>query len=137
MSVERQHYEALRWLKTAEEDINAAGVLKSAGLFSHSCFMAQQSAEKAVKALWYRLDADPWGHSIQKLLQDAPHENQAVFSAELLAMATVLDRFYIPARYPNGLPDLTPGTTFTVQDAEMACRYAAEILKEMKADVVK
>jgi HEPN domain-containing protein len=36
----------------------------------------------------------------------------------------VLDRFYIPTRYPNGLPDLTPAEAFTADDAEVCLEYA-------------
>ena len=38
------------------------------------CFLAQQGAEKAMKALWYRMDEEPWGHSVQRLLQDFAHK---------------------------------------------------------------
>jgi len=48
---------------------------------------------------------------------------------------SALDRYYIPARYPNGLPDLTPGTTFVLADAELARRNAAHILQQAR-DVV-
>jgi HEPN domain-containing protein len=30
-----------------------------------------------------------------------------------------LDRYYIPTRYPNGLPDLTPGQVYFRKDAEI------------------
>ena len=30
----------------------------------------------------------------------------------------LLDKFYIPTHYPNGLPDLTLGQTYRKQDAE-------------------
>ncbi len=133
MSRERQHHEALRWLTTAEEDLKAAEALQNAEMFSHCCFMAQQCAEKAVKALWCDLDEDPWGHSVQKLMLDLPADRRGFVSAEMLDMAAALDRFYIPARYPNGLPDLTPGATFHARDAEVAHQGAATILKAIRA----
>jgi HEPN domain-containing protein len=51
MSVDKQAYEASRWLETAEEDLEAARVLLREEKHSHACFLAQQSGEKAVKAL--------------------------------------------------------------------------------------
>jgi len=33
--------------------------------------------------------------------------------------ALLEDRYYIPTRYPNGLPDLTPGQAYFRQDAEV------------------
>ncbi len=67
MSVSKNRHEAERWLLTAEEDLRAVEVLLRAGAFAQACFYAQQSGEKAVKALWYLVDAEPWGHSISLL----------------------------------------------------------------------
>jgi HEPN domain-containing protein len=72
MSLSKNRREAERWLLTAEEDLEAAILLRDARKFSQCCFLAQQSGEKAVKALWYLEDADPWGHSIQRLVTDFP-----------------------------------------------------------------
>lgn len=40
--------------------------------YSWSCFASQQSAEKAIKALYDFLGGDGWGHSIVKLLKELP-----------------------------------------------------------------
>ncbi|HOU21076.1 MAG TPA: HEPN domain-containing protein [Kiritimatiellia bacterium] len=130
MSSERLWHEAQRWLRTAQEDLRASEVLRDAGLFSHSCFLAQQSAEKAVKSIHLIQDRDPWGHGIQKLLADLPEPPPAMVPwQDYLDKAAALDRFYIPARYPNGLPDLTPGTTFTRRDADTALVQARTIVE--------
>ena len=127
MSQDRRLHEARRWLLTAEEDLDAARALRDAGKFSHACFHAQQCGEKALKAVWHSLDEDPWGHSVQKLLADilppAVRERLEAFKEQ----ATLLDRYYIPTRYPNGLPDLTPGQCYLLEDAE-SCIEAAEKL---------
>ena len=68
MSLDKEQYEAQRWLETAREDLDAAKALLEKGKFSHACFFCQQSGEKALKAIWYFLGEDPWGHSIQKLI---------------------------------------------------------------------
>ena len=70
MSTEKNIREAIRWLSTAEDDNDSAVILKENGKFAHSCFHAQQAGEKALKAVWYFADADPWGHSIKKLIED-------------------------------------------------------------------
>ena len=67
MSTEKNIREAIRWLATADDDIDSAVILKNNGKFAHSCFHAQQAGEKALKAVWYFADADPWGHSIGTL----------------------------------------------------------------------
>ena len=40
-----------RWLQQAERDLGAGWALVDAEYFEQACFMAQQAAEKAVKAI--------------------------------------------------------------------------------------
>jgi HEPN domain-containing protein len=124
MSVNKQRHEAGRWLQTAKEDLDAAKVLKDAGKHAQACFFAQQSGEKALKAMWYVADQDPWGHSIQRLVSDFPDPEVFDKLDDWLMRAAGLDRYYIPTRYPNGLPDLTPGQSYFPQDSEQAIEQA-------------
>ncbi len=133
MSLEKQHQEALRWLKTAEEDLGAARGLRSLKKYSHACFLAQQCGEKALKALWYALGHDPWGHSIQKLIKDMPDKAAKQQLKVYLEAGVTLDRYYIPTRYPNGLPDLTPGEVYMKQDADLCIRHASAVLTAVKS----
>lgn len=127
MSQSDNRYQAERWLLTAEEDLRAAQALLEDGFFAQACFQAQQAGEKAVKAIWYLMDADPWGHSVKRLILDFP-EKEKLADLEMLAeKAALLDKFYIPTRYPNGLPDLTPGQIYGKDDAERGIE-AAEML---------
>jgi HEPN domain-containing protein len=112
MSQSKSQYEAQRWWLTAQEDLEVERALHEAGKFSHACFLSQQSAEKAMKALWLFVDDDPWGHSIQKLVMQFPQQ-ALLKDKNWLEYAAFLDKFYIPTRYPNGLPDLTPGQVYT------------------------
>ena len=75
MSKEKNKQEADRWLRTAQDDLDTAVILKDNGKFAHSCFHSQQAGEKAMKAVWYFADADPWGHSIKKLIDDLEYVN--------------------------------------------------------------
>jgi HEPN domain-containing protein len=135
MSIEKNVSEALRWLKTGEDDLDAAVVLRENGKFPQACFYAQQAAEKALKAIWYYRDADPWGHSTRKLIEDFASVDVSLYDRlkSLLRAGTVLDRFYIPTRYPNGLPELTPGEAYLEEDAEECIRQANQILVAVKS----
>ena len=130
MSSEKNRVEAYRWFKTAEDDLDTAEILMANGKYAHACFHFQQAAEKAVKAIFYFEGDDPWGHSVKKLIDDlervdlSAHQSLAAFSRP----ATVLDRFYIPTRYPNGLPDITPDQAFNEQDAATCLDFAGSIL---------
>jgi HEPN domain-containing protein len=133
MSRAKNRYQAERWLLTAEEDLEAARLLMAGGMYPQCCFLTQQSAEKAVKAMWYMLDAEPWGHSVQRLLEEFPRKRAV--SERWIEKAALLDKFYIPTRYPNGLPDLTPGQVYRLKDAESGLEAADTLLKQCRAFV--
>ena len=128
MSRSKNRREAERWLQTAEEDLRAAEVLMQGGSFAQACFYSQQSGEKAVKALWHLIDADPWGHSVQKLIMDFPEKQALPDPGWWIEQAALLDKFYIPTRYPNGLPDLTPGQVYTREDAQRGLETARALV---------
>ncbi|RLG57316.1 MAG: DNA-binding protein [Candidatus Hydrothermarchaeota archaeon] len=122
-------------MATALKDIEAAQVLRREGIYSLACFHAQQAAEKAVKALWHLSDAEPWGHSVQKLIGDLREVDQGLWErmGEFADKAAYLDKMYIPTRYPNSIPDLTPDQVYKDWEAELAVTYARSILEEVKA----
>jgi HEPN domain-containing protein len=132
MSRDKEVYEAKRWVDTAEEDLEAARALMDKEKFSHACFFAQQCGEKALKALWYSLGQDPWGHSIQKLITDLPEDTVKKGMEALVEMGAVLDRYYVPTRYPNGLPDLTPGKFYFKKDADLCIESAQHLLDRVR-----
>jgi HEPN domain-containing protein len=128
MSEGKNRYQAERWLETAEEDLQAAQLLFEGEMYAQACFYCQQGAEKAVKSLWYLVDADPWGHSVQRLVSAFPNREQVPDLKTWIEQAALLDKFYIPTRYPNGLPDLTPGQVYRRQDAEWAMEAARRLV---------
>ena len=129
MGLSEKRHQAERWLHTAREDLKAAEVLLTAGIFAQSCFCAQQAGEKAVKALWRLVDADPCGYSVKKLLLDFPRKAQIKDLEALTERAALLDKFYIPTRYPNGLPDLTPGQIYGKEDAQRGIEAARTLVE--------
>ena len=134
MSTEKLFHEAKRWFATAEGDLDTAKILEKNAKYAHSCFHAQQAGEKALKSIWYFIDADPWGHSIKMLIDGLEEENKEYYREmqKLERFGSVLDRFYIPTRYPNGLPDMTPEMAFSMEDAETCVGYAQEILDTVR-----
>ncbi|MDD5167742.1 MAG: HEPN domain-containing protein [Syntrophales bacterium] len=131
MSTEKNRIEALRWLRTSDDDLDSAIILKENDKFAHSCFHAQQAAEKALKAVWYHSDMDPWGHSIKRLIDDLESADLSLFEIFKVfsRLGSILDRFYIPTRYPNGLPDITPDVAFSREDADSCIVHAEKIIE--------
>ena len=122
-------------MTAADDDLDSAVILKKNGKYAHSCFHAQQAGEKALKAVWFFADADPWGHSIKKLIEDLTSVDFKLYQKlePHARMGIVLDRFYIPTRYPNGLPDITPDVAFTNEDADTCITYSKKSLDEVRS----
>ncbi|MBI5472583.1 MAG: HEPN domain-containing protein [Ignavibacteriae bacterium] len=132
MATEQNITEARRWFRQAEDDLSAARILSANQKFAQACFLCQQSGEKALKAIWYWLDKDPWGHSIVKLIEDLDHKTIRSNLLQLRDRAVNLDRLYIPTRYPNGLPELVPLEAFSASDSDLAEKGVREILEAAK-----
>ena len=118
--------QAMRDLEKAEKDL-------AWEYYEWACFTAQQAAEKAIKGLFQYLHADAWGHSASKLLKELPEEIRP--AETLIDDAIMLDRFYIPTRYPNGFYIGSPKDYFTKKDAENACKAAKRIIKFCKSKI--
>jgi HEPN domain-containing protein len=129
MSAEKARAESGRWLATADDDLEAAEIMRRFGKHAQCCFHCQQAAEKSLKAAYFSIDGEPWGHSLVKLIEEIGRFDAAV--QERLAPQTrnarILDRFYIPTRYPDGLPDIAPKDAFADEDSESALKAAKEI----------
>ncbi|MFU8772267.1 MAG: HEPN domain-containing protein [Anaerolineales bacterium] len=115
------------WFRQAERDLEQAKDSQAAGRHEWACFAAHQAAEKAVKALHLVQKQEAWGHVVARLLRELP-ENLDV-PEELIAMAQVLDNFYIPTRNPNGHPSGSPFDHYGVLQSQQAVKYAGEIIK--------
>ncbi len=92
-----------------------------------ACFIAQQAAEKAIKAVYQKKGGVAWGHSVVDLLQGLPGDCDV--PTDLLKVARNLDRWYIQARYPDGFPQGKPGDYVDREDAEDAISGAGRILQ--------
>ncbi len=79
--------------------------------------------------MWFAVGEDPWGHSIQALIDEFSMRDRLEDAKSLREKAVLLDRFYIPTRYPNGLPDLTPGETYFTADSQQAIELAHGLLE--------
>lgn len=115
------------WFRQAKRDLESAKVLLKNGFFEWACFIAQQASEKAVKAVYQKLGAEAWGHSVSDLLRGM--KDMVGVSEGLLDKAKSLDRFYIPARYPNGWPSGIPAEYITKEDAQNAINDSEKILQ--------
>ncbi len=101
-------------------------VLK-AGKYDTCCFLAQQTAEKALKAFLYAQGEELiFTHSVFRLCEVASHY-QPAFS-KLRDQIKRLDYHYIKARYPYVIDDVIPAEYYNRRDANQAIEYASAAL---------
>lgn len=117
----------LKWLKQAEADLKASRDSLANEHFEWSCFQAQQSSEKALKAVLYENGyTSIITHSLKELVKECVKIHESFLA--LASDARTLDMFYIPTRYPNGLGgDLAPTEFYEKEDAEK-CISSAELI---------
>jgi HEPN domain-containing protein len=115
---------AADWLAQAERDLEQARDSRGAGRHEWACFAAQQSAEKAAKALHLALGQEAWGHVIARLLRELPIEVPLL----LVDKGRVLDNFYIATRYANGHAEGAPFEHYGSLQSDDAIRHASDIL---------
>jgi HEPN domain-containing protein len=137
MSAEKVKKEAARWLAQAKEDFVVAELLGRESKFAQSCFYSQQSAEKALKGLWYYHDCEPWGHSVCRLIEEFEKEPLHTTLMQLHEETQLLDRFYIPTRYPNGLPELIPQDAYNKTDAKAGLSASKKIIDFVVTEIEK
>jgi HEPN domain-containing protein len=122
--------EAARWLEQARRDLDDARYAAAGARWNLACFLSQQAAEKALKAYLFAQGAESvWGHSVAELCHDAGvHDTQF---AELGREAAALDQYYIPTRYPNGLPGGIPADAYTRTDSDRALGLSARVIDQV------
>ena len=128
--------EAKRWLSQAENDLEFAKLGQAEGFNAQACFNAQQSAEKAIKALAYLGGARfVLSHSIRELLESVVDKYPQL--AHYKETASRLDQYYITPRYPNAHPgvELAPFQVFTQGQAEEAVEWAEGIVSEVRRTI--
>ena len=113
-------------MKQAKIDLEWADRLSQEGGYHIACFLAQQVAEKALKAFLYGCGEElVIGHSVARLSSwcckyDPGFEGKREWG--------ILDTFYVPTRYPNGIPDGVPAEVYNKKSAEDAVELARNVV---------
>ena len=131
MSEGEQFREVRRWLRYAREDLQAAETLLAQRTVTprHICWLAQQSAEKALKSILVFLLIDfPWIHDLDALRTLLPDDWQTKAEHPDLASLT---EWATEARYPGDWADPTEA------DATAAVRQARGVWNSVRADFLR
>jgi len=99
------------------------------GIHNQVCFHAHQCAEKTIKGLLALQETvPPRTHRITDLLSLLEPNPFGQGSLEI----QLLDRFYIPTRYPDALPGMLPTGMPRQRDAEEALDLARDALQRVE-----
>ncbi len=113
---------AAEWVGQAEHDLRAARKNARIKEYAVAAFLAQQAAEKALKAVLIRRFAElPRVHDITYL------GKRVGLPGRLLEGGDALTQAYIATRYPD-LPGGPPSESFTAKDCRRLIKTAKEIL---------
>ncbi len=133
------------WLNQAIQDINAASDSIKNEHYEWACFQAQQSAEKALKALLLFINIDAWGHGLIHLLKEWKSNVDQIMEEksqiddnkfnDLIEKCQELDRHYIQPRYPNGFASGYPAEYYNKKIAEECINNANTIIKFVKEKI--
>lgn len=115
------------WLEQALRDLESAQWEMRGGFHEWACFVSQQAAEKALKGLYHKFGGEAWGHSIVNLLEGLREKMN--IEEGLFEAGRILDRYYIPARYPNGWETGIPRDYYTEKDSKDAITHSEKIIR--------
>lgn len=125
--------EARRWLLQAVDEFADACDLRKRERFYLALFHFQQAAENALKAFLYLKLGEPEvfrTHSVAELIE-ATEGIDPGFAR--LKRTKSLDAYYIPTRYPNGLPGGVPSRFYDdPAEAEEAERLAGPVIEAVE-----
>ena len=120
-----------RWLVQADHTLASARRDLEHGDFVWACFKAQQAAEYAVKGLARALGIPAFGHAVSRLLKDLAREGLPV-PPQQMARARLLDRHYIPPRYPDAYTEGAPLEYYDEPTARGAIDAADQLILAVK-----
>ena len=115
------------WMDEAEGDLEHAKSDTVGGYHNWACFSSQQAAEKAVKAVFQKMGAEAWGHSVFDLLRELSKKHQV--PEEIMNRALEVDKAYIPTRYPNAHPSGSPRNLYTKEESRRFIDHAEKIVR--------
>ena len=114
-----------RWMAQASDTLNSARQDYSYKSYNWCCFKAHQAAEYALKAILKGLGISAYGHSTVKLFKDL--ESYSLDIHKLIFYARILDRHYVPARYPDAFTEGSPFEFYDEKTAQEALDCADKI----------
>jgi len=118
-----------RWMKSALKTLESAKKDLEFEYYNWACFKAHQAVEKALKAVLIGVGRPRAGRSLTYLLRYLSEVVGEKPPEEITYACSVLDKFYIPTRYPNAWAEGIPEDYYSRREAEEAIRLATRVIE--------
>lgn len=116
-----------RWMRQARYTLESVNADIEHGSYCWACFKAQQAAEYALKALLRSLGRPAFGHDLRALSLEVEKVCGGV-PRGVWRCALLLDKMYIPTRYPDAFSSGTSFEHYVREEAEEAKACAEKIV---------
>ena len=114
------------WMEQAKGEFKAAEDLYATRNYAWCCFTCHQAAEKALKAVLENFGSPTVDYNLMALILEVSKFIQV--SKEIEDACRILNRYYIPTRYPNAFPSGAPIHMFNEDDAKEALCHARKVI---------
>lgn len=121
-----------RWRAEAAATLRAATAQAAAGGHNWACFLAEQAAQLAIKAVLHGAGRSGWGHDLVRLGAELGRLDAGTVAAVTPALRR-LSRHYVTSRYPDASPGGSPHEHYGPEDAEEALADAAAVVAAAEA----
>ena len=118
------------WLRQAREEALWMADSRTSERWALVCFMAQQVAEKSLKAIGMSRGAEQIkSHSVREIALALD------IDGDLTEKAKILDQYYIATRDPDVFYSGSPFEYFTRDQADRAIGFARDFLERAEAEI--
>ena len=125
------HDPAASWLAQADADLEAARASADQERHALACFLAHESATKAVKGFLYKQGAEiVWGEFLSDLCEDAMAFDPSFDFVK--SVAALLDKHILAARNPDAIGGAVPAEIYDSTDSSHALEIATEVLDSIR-----
>ena len=122
------------WFAQADADLEAARVNAGQERHALACFLAHETAVKAVKGFLYKKGAETvWGDHLSDLCEDAMAFDPSFDFVK--SVGALLDKHALGARNPDAVGGAVPAHLYDATDSGHAIEIAGEVLESVRKKV--
>ena len=124
------------WLSQADADIEAARANAVQERHALACFLAHETAVKAVKGFLYSKGAEMvWGDHLSDLCEDAMAFDPSFDFVK--SVGALLDKHALGARNPDAVGGAVPAELYDATDSAHAIEIASEVLESVRKKIAE